>query len=165
MIEYSVELSEHVITLRRTKTWLLGSLVGALFPLTGAVIMGRLIYVQPLDRFSQVIYIVFLCGMASVLYRLLFWGRSVVFDKVNDLILIDGRKLCVLSDLTSVQMEGSQRSALAPRMGRLRGLHLRTAQGKDVTIKWAWESTAEYSRLVDIVQAIAQLLVTKDDVA
>lgn len=127
--------------------------------------MGWLILAQPLDGFSRLLYLVFLCGMVLVFHRILFWGRSLIFDKANDLISIDGRKFCAITDLTAVQMEGSQRSVLAPRMGRLRSLHLRTAQGKDVTIKWAWESTAEYSRLVDTVQAIAQFLVTKGDAA
>ena len=93
-----------------------------------------------------------------VLYRLLIWGRCLVFDKKKNLFLIDGRKVCALSELVSVQLEGSNRSALLPKMGRLRGLHLRTAQGKDIILKHAWEGNLEYRNLVGVERDIADFV-------
>ena len=151
MIEYSVERSENTLTLRRTKAWLASGLVGALFPLTAMGVMG-------VDKLTLPLFLLFVCGMMLVLYRLLIWGRCLVFDKKNNLLLIDGRKVCALSELISVQLEGSTRSPLLPKMGRLRGLHLRTAQGKDIILKHIWEGNPEYRNMMGIARNITDFV-------
>lgn len=163
--EYNIERSDSVLTLRRTRAWLLGSLVGAMFPLAGIVLMGREFYLHPVDKFTLFLSLVVICGMLFVFYRLLIWGRCLIFDRKNNLLLIDGRKVCALSDLVSVQMEGSQRSPMMPRGGRLRGLHLKTAQGKDITLKYAWESNPEYARLTELVREIADFVGIRSSIA
>jgi hypothetical protein len=165
MTEYTIKRSENVLTLRRTKPWTLASLAGLLFPLAGAVFVGHDFRTHPIDKFSLFLSVVFLCGMVFVFYRLLIWGRCVVFDKTNNLFLIDGHKVCALSDLTSVQMEHSQRSTMSLGRGRFYGLHLRMAQGKDITLKWAWEGNPDYGELTELVRLIAEFVSVKTSIA
>ncbi len=151
MFEYSFERSENVLTLRRTKAWLASGLVGALLPLTAMGVMG-------VDKLTLPLFLLIVCGMMLVLYRLLLWGRCLVFDKKSNLFLIDGRKVCALSELISVQLEGSNRSPFFPKMGRLRGLHLRTAQGKVIILKHVWEGNSDYRNQVRIARDIADFV-------
>lgn len=153
--EYTLERSETALTLRRTRAWLLSGLAGALFPLAAMIWMIQEAIQQPIERFSLLTDALVFCATGFVFYKLLIWGRCLVFDRQNNTFSIDGRKICALSDLALVQMEGSQRSSIAPNWGRLRALHFRTVQEKDITLKFVWENSLEHRNLVELAAEIA----------
>lgn len=154
--EYNIEATEGFLTLRRTKSWIFGSLIGSLFLLAGMLLFIRGVLMHPVDKISLLMYLVILCGMLFVTHKLIIWGRQIVFDKLNNQILVDGHKLCALSDLNVIQMEGYQNRFMFFKPSCLYSLHLKTVQGKDVVLKNVWENSPEYNKTLEFVHAITE---------
>ena len=153
--EYKIVRLENVLTLRRTKTGLLSTLVGSLFPLAGLIFVGRGFLMPPVDKLMLFFYCVLCCGMAFVLYRLTIWGRCVVFDRANDQILIDSRKVCSLSDLASVQLKDYQNRKMFSIRVSLCRLHLRTVW-EDIILKSVSKRAPEYGKVMELVRTITE---------
>ena len=157
MTEYSLQQSEDVLTVRRTKSWFYTSLLGCLVLLTSnAFFLWKM--APPADVVSCVFSLVFFSGMLYVTYRLVFWARCLSFDRKNNLFSLDGRRVCALSDVTSVQMEMPPRQIQVPQSMRLQMLHVRTAQGKDIEIKYTREQSPDFRRLTDLAREITEFV-------
>ncbi len=159
LTEYTIRRSEDRLVLQKRGAWFLWGLVGASFPLAGLTFVGQGIFRQPpRDLLSALLFLVMCAFMAFILYRVLIWGRCLVFDRRRDRLLIDGRRVCALSDLSWVGIEGSPRSPLAPGLGRFCSLRLRTVRGRDIVLKSAWESHQGYSDLTGLGGVIADFV-------
>jgi hypothetical protein len=154
--EYAIERSQDALIARRTVGWNLTGLVGVAFPVAGLVFAWQGMYAeQPQDWVDILMLLAVSAFMAYIFYRLLIWGRLLVFDKISNQFLINGHRECALSDLTSVRLDITYRSPLSPQRGTFITLHLMMAQGRDIVIKSVLKGSRDHEDLKYLGEAIA----------